>query len=36
MPQEKGMSDIVWKSFKVGPSEGDWKPANYNVKLTFA
>ena len=25
------MSDIVWKSFKVGPTEGDWEPASYNV-----
>lgn len=30
------MSDIVWKSVKVGPTEGDWELANYNVKLTFA
>ena len=26
------MSDIVWKNFKVGPTEGDWEPAGYNVK----
>jgi hypothetical protein len=25
------MSDIVWKSFKVGPTEGDWEPASYNA-----
>src|SRR5258708_699359 len=30
--QESSMSDIVWKSFKVDPAEGDWEPANYNVK----
>jgi hypothetical protein len=28
------MSDIVWKSFEVGPTEGDWEPASYNVKWT--
>jgi hypothetical protein len=28
------MNDIVWKSFEVGPTEGDWEPANYNVKWT--
>jgi len=26
------MSDIAWKSFKVGPTDGDWEPATYNVK----
>src|SRR3990167_8937367 len=26
------MSDVVWKSFKVRPQEGDWEPASYNVK----
>jgi hypothetical protein len=29
-----GMSDIVWKSFEIGPTEGDWEPASYNVKWT--
>ena len=28
------MGDIVWKSFEVGPTEGDWEPASYNVKWT--
>jgi len=22
---------IVWKSFKVDPTNEDWEPANYNV-----
>lgn len=26
------MSEIVWKSFEVGPTEGDWEAADYNVK----
>jgi hypothetical protein len=26
------MSEVVWKSFKVRPQEGDWEPAGYNVK----
>jgi hypothetical protein len=25
------MSDIVWKSFKVGSTEGAWEPASYNI-----
>jgi len=25
------MGDIVWKSFKVSPTEGDWEPASYNI-----
>jgi hypothetical protein len=25
------MNDIVWKSFKVVPTEGDWQPASYSV-----
>jgi hypothetical protein len=28
------VNDVVWKSFEVGPSEGDWEPASYNVKWT--
>jgi hypothetical protein len=28
------VNDVVWKSFKIGPSEGDWEPASYNVKWT--
>jgi len=26
------MNDTVWKSFEVGPAEGGWEPADYNVK----
>src|SRR5215203_1584500 len=26
------MSEVVWKSFKVRPKDGDWEPASYNVQ----
>jgi hypothetical protein len=26
------MSDIVWNSFKVGSTEGNWEAASYNIK----
>jgi hypothetical protein len=25
------MSDITWKTFRVGPDEGAWEPATYNI-----
>jgi hypothetical protein len=25
-------STVTWKSFRVGPDEGDWEPASYNVR----
>ena len=25
------MNDIVWKSFEVGPTEGDWEPGRVVV-----
>jgi hypothetical protein len=28
------MDEVVWKSFEVGPTDGEWEPANYNVKWT--
>lgn len=27
------MSDVTWKSFELGPDEGDWEPAGYNVTV---
>ena len=26
------MSDVIWTSFKVSATEGEWEPASYNVK----
>lgn len=26
------MGDVEWKSFEVGPNDGDWEPAAYNLK----
>ena len=23
---------VTWKSFRVGPVEGDWEPASYNIR----
>jgi hypothetical protein len=28
------MNDVLWKSFEVGPTAGEWEPAKYNVKWT--
>jgi hypothetical protein len=28
------MDEVVWKSFEVGPTDGEWEAANYNVKWT--
>ena len=24
--------DVVWKTFRVGPDEGSWEPAGYNIR----
>ena len=24
--------DVVWKTFRVGPAEGTWEPAGYNIR----
>jgi hypothetical protein len=24
--------DVVWKTFRVGPDEGTWEPAGYNIR----
>ena len=24
--------DVVWKTFRVGPNEGTWEPAGYNIR----
>src|SRR5204863_8227485 len=30
----EAVNAVVWKSFEVGPTEGEWEPAKYNVKWT--
>lgn len=27
------MNDVNWKSFALGPDEGNWEPADYNVTV---
>ena len=27
------MNDIVWKSYQLGPEDGGWEPAGYNVTV---
>lgn len=26
------MGEVEWRSFEVGPKDGDWEPASYNLK----